>query len=91
MLKRTMRCSFCGRSDSEVAKLVAGPMRMFSRVYICDRCAAQTIEIMEAPSGNDQPRGEKQSFLRRTLNRLGWERHHDAPGGSECHEAASRF
>ena len=56
MLRKTMRCSFCGRSDSEVAKLVAGPLRIFTgRVYICDRCAVQTIQIMEAHSGQ-QPR-----------------------------------
>jgi hypothetical protein len=30
--------------------LVAGPMRIFGRVYICDRCAAQTMEIMERHS-----------------------------------------
>jgi hypothetical protein len=59
MLRRTMRCSFCQRSDSEVAKLVAGPWRMFAgRVYICDRCAAETIRIMNAHAGEDQPRGE---------------------------------
>jgi ATP-dependent protease Clp ATPase subunit len=53
MLGRTMRCSFCGRRDSEVAKLVAGPRRIFAgRVYICDRCATQTIQIMEAHSGS---------------------------------------
>ena len=43
MLFRTLRCSFCGRSEAEVDKLVAGP-----RVYICDRCAYETIRIMEA-------------------------------------------
>jgi ATP-dependent Clp protease ATP-binding subunit ClpX len=43
MFSRKLRCSFCGRSDAEVAKLVAGP-----RVYICDRCAYETIRIMEA-------------------------------------------
>jgi hypothetical protein len=31
--------------------LVAGPIRIIGRVYICDRCAAQTIEIMERHSG----------------------------------------
>jgi len=50
-----MRCSFCGRPDSEVEKLVAGPLRLCGRVYICDRCAAQTIKIMEAHSAGDQP------------------------------------
>ena len=34
-------CSFCRRSEAEVDKLVAGP-----RVYICDRCAAEAVRIM---------------------------------------------
>jgi hypothetical protein len=85
MLRRTMRCSFCRRSDSDVAKLVAGPLRIFAgRVYICDRCAAETIQIMEAHSGDDQPRGEKQSRFQRTLNWLGWRRRRGAPSQSEC-------
>ena len=40
---RTLRCSFCRRSDKHVAKLVAG-----KRGYICDTCAYETIRIMEA-------------------------------------------
>jgi len=49
----TMRCSFCRRPDAEVSKLVAGPWRLFAgRVYICDRCATQTIEIMQQSCGN---------------------------------------
>ena len=56
MMRRTMRCSFCRRPDSQVAKLVAGPWRLFAgRVYICDRCATQTIQIMEAHPGDNQP------------------------------------
>jgi hypothetical protein len=51
MLRKTLRCSFCRRNDSEVTKLVAGPFRLFSsRVYFCDRCAVQTIQIMDAHS-----------------------------------------
>ena len=66
MTLRTLRCSFCHRRDSQVAKLVAGPVRMLGgRVYICDRCAAQTIQIMESHS-DDRPRGERQSLFRRT-------------------------
>ena len=42
MFFRKLRCSFCRRDNSQVAKLVAGP-----RVYICDRCAYETIRIME--------------------------------------------
>jgi hypothetical protein len=84
MLRRTLRCSFCGRRDLEVAKLVAGPPRIITgRVYICDRCAAQTVEIMETDSG-DVPPGKTQSLFRRTLNRLGWSRR-DRRSSSECH------
>jgi hypothetical protein len=47
MLKK-LRCSFCRRPDTEVAKLVAGPWRLFGgRVYLCDRCAKQAIQIMD--------------------------------------------
>jgi len=31
-----LRCSFCERSQKQVAKLIAGP-----NVYICDGCVAQ--------------------------------------------------
>jgi ATP-dependent protease Clp ATPase subunit len=58
MRLRTLSCSFCRRNESEVEKLVAGPMRLFGRVYICDRCAAQTIHIMQQTADdNDQPSG----------------------------------
>ena len=66
----TMRCSFCRRPDAEVSKLVAGPRRLFAgRVYICDRCAAQTIEIMEQSSGNP-PQTKTAPLFRRILSRL---------------------
>jgi len=48
---RKRRCSFCRRDESQVAKLVAGPW-----VYICDRCAYETIRIMEsAPPASASP------------------------------------
>jgi ATP-dependent Clp protease ATP-binding subunit ClpX len=37
-----MKCSFCGKRASEVAKLIAGP----SGVYICDKCVDACIEIL---------------------------------------------
>jgi hypothetical protein len=43
MLKRQLRCSFCGKEEDEVAKLVAGP-----RVYICDSCVTAAARIMSA-------------------------------------------
>ena len=47
---RKLRCSFCKKNDTEVAKLVAGP-----RVYICDECVAVASRIMEGGSHHDSP------------------------------------
>jgi hypothetical protein len=66
---RRLACSFCGRGEAQVAKLVAGP-----RVYICDRCAAIAMQIMEAASG-DPPRpsapARGRTLLGRILGRFG--------------------
>ena len=70
MLGTRMTCSFCGRRDSQVAKLVAGPRRLFGRVYICDRCAAQTSRIMEQHSDGDAAPERKRSFLQRMVTRI---------------------
>jgi ATP-dependent protease Clp ATPase subunit len=40
-------CSFCGKRETEVSKLVAGP-----RVYICDECVALAGRIMEGESND---------------------------------------
>ena len=39
-----LRCSFCKKSDADVAKLVAGP-----GVYICDECVSVASRLMDAP------------------------------------------
>ena len=44
--KTRLACSFCGKSATEVAKLVAGP-----KVCICDACAATAIQIMRDSDG----------------------------------------
>ena len=47
-LKRRLRCSFCARSESEVAKLIAGP-----KVHICESCVGVCTKILEAtPQGS---------------------------------------
>ena len=38
-----LRCSFCGRNDAQVSKLIAGP-----RVHICDTCVGTCNRILEA-------------------------------------------
>ena len=43
LLKKTLRCSFCGKTEKEVARLLAGP-----HVYICDACVGACNKILEA-------------------------------------------
>ncbi len=40
---RRLRCSFCGKPDKEVGKLLAGP-----KVFICDACIGVCNGILEA-------------------------------------------
>ncbi len=41
-------CSFCGKNQQEVKKLIAGPA-----VYICDECIQLCSEIIEEETGKD--------------------------------------
>jgi ATP-dependent protease Clp ATPase subunit len=43
LLKKTLRCSFCGQTEKEVARLLAGPS-----VHICDACVGACNKILEA-------------------------------------------
>jgi ATP-dependent Clp protease ATP-binding subunit ClpX len=51
-------CSFCGRSQAEVQRLIAGP----GAVYICDECVELCREILEEegvakPAASERPNG----------------------------------
>lgn len=57
-----LKCSFCGKSQEQVRKLIAGP-----GVYICDECVDLCNEILDeellesngaAPTAQQQPRPE---------------------------------
>jgi ATP-dependent Clp protease ATP-binding subunit ClpX len=39
---KTLRCSFCGKSEHEVARLVAG-----AKALICDQCVLKAARIMQ--------------------------------------------
>jgi ClpX C4-type zinc finger len=39
--KPTLYCSFCGKSQHDVQKLIAGP-----KVHICDECVDCCIEVL---------------------------------------------
>ncbi|MFD2670522.1 ATP-dependent protease ATP-binding subunit ClpX [Marinicrinis sediminis] len=47
--KGQLKCSFCGKSQDQVRKLVAGP-----GVYICDECIELCTEIVEEELGQEE-------------------------------------
>src|SRR5512136_28442 len=56
---RTMKlhCSFCGKSQDEVKKLIAGPM-----VYICDECIELCNEIIQ-----EEAKRERFEFIKTSI------------------------
>jgi len=48
MKRGKLYCSFCGKSQDQVRKLIAGP-----RVYICDECIQLCNEILEEELGRE--------------------------------------
>jgi hypothetical protein len=42
--KKTLRCSFCGKTEKEVARLLGGT----GGVHICDGCVSACNKILEA-------------------------------------------
>ena len=40
--RRTVHCSFCGKSQDKVERIIAGP-----NVYICNECIGLCNEILE--------------------------------------------
>jgi len=45
------RCSFCGKGQHQVRRLIAGP----NFVYICDQCVALCNEIIAREEGRPEP------------------------------------
>jgi ATP-dependent protease Clp ATPase subunit len=66
MLFRRLRCSFCRRSNTQVAKLVKG-----ASGYICDTCAYEAVRIMETTRG-ETAAGPKTDVV--TTRTIGWNR-----------------
>jgi hypothetical protein len=50
--QRQYRCSFCGKTQTEVKKLIAGP-----GVFICDECVALCLPIIAVRSETAQVPG----------------------------------
>jgi ATP-dependent Clp protease ATP-binding subunit ClpX len=53
-----LKCSFCGKSQEQVRKLIAGP-----GVYICDECIDLCNEILdeELVDGHGAAQGQRQA------------------------------
>ncbi len=51
-----LRCSFCGKSQNDVRKLIAGP-----RVYICDRCIDLCNDILTDERGEELKSAEAEA------------------------------
>ena len=64
--RRSLRCSFCGKDERQVAKLVAGP-----RVYICDGCAALAQRIMDGAAPPSPPPASRSGLWRWLRGRIG--------------------
>ena len=47
--KDTLFCSFCGKSQKEVKKLIAGPT-----VFVCDECVELCMDIIKEDGKNNQ-------------------------------------
>ncbi|MGB9112012.1 MAG: ClpX C4-type zinc finger protein [Acidimicrobiales bacterium] len=44
----SVKCSFCGKSQDQVKKIVAGP----NDVFICNECIDLCVLLMTEPSGH---------------------------------------
>ncbi len=51
--KKQLRCSFCGKPESQVRKLIAGP-----NAYICEACVGICLEIIEDELGSASDYGD---------------------------------
>ena len=60
------RCSFCGKSQSQVRKLIAGP----NGAYICDECVDICAEIIEEELENDEYSGQDEKDSKEQINLL---------------------
>lgn len=57
LLKPLLHCSFCGKSQHDVEKLVAGPA-----VFICNECVAKCNAFMALPVDAPRPDTEIRSI-----------------------------
>ena len=54
MNETKVRCSFCGKTQDQVRKLIAGP----NGIYICDECVDICADIIEEEYEETEPAQE---------------------------------
>ena len=59
-----IRCSFCGKTDGQVRKLIAGP----SGAYICDECVDICAEIIEEELKGRKLPADKAPLIKRVIH-----------------------
>ena len=52
--KESLFCSFCGKSQKEVKKLIAGPT-----VFVCDECVELCMDIIKEDTKNNKKKLKK--------------------------------
>ena len=57
--KNILYCSFCGKSQHEVRKLIAGPT-----VFICDECVELCMDIIKEDSKNNKKKLKKDTKIK---------------------------
>jgi len=60
-----IKCSFCGRGQDEVARLVSGP-----NVYICSECVKLCNDILEGESDQEIPAARENLHKPADINRI---------------------
>ena len=64
-LSDNLFCSFCGKNQKEVKKLIAGPA-----VYICDECIQLCSEIIEEESEKDTESSPEQLLTPKEIKQM---------------------
>ncbi len=65
-----LRCSFCGKEQAAVGKLISGP-NDYPRAYICDGCILQcwkALRDLPDPSGEHTANPQRCSFCRKSID-----------------------
>ena len=67
---KQLRCSFCGKTQDQVKRLIAGP-----NVYICDECIELCSEIIEEEQRQQERRDDIAKFTKLAMSDIENESH----------------